>query len=110
MSDRGLSCSLPSSPREGTGSLPYGQVDPTQAESYWQCYAWPSSYGNSGRRIFFATQSGDILQANNSKTRYSGLGKVISVPGAMLTGVATMSGTVAINATGNDGNRWSMVN
>ena len=95
---------------EPAPSSPYGQVDPTQAEVFWQCHAWPGSFGNSGRRIFFANQSGDILQAKNSVTRYSGLGNVPSVAGAMLVGVTTMGGTLAMNATGNDGNRWTVVN
>jgi len=94
---------------EPAPSAPYDQVDPDQAETLWQCLAWPANYGNSGRRIFFVGNQGEILQANNAITKYSGLLKTIEVDAAMLNGVTTMSGTIAVNATGNDGNRWTPI-
>src|SRR5436190_671964 len=41
-------------------------VDPGQAETLWCCYAWPAVYGNSGKRVFFVNQGGDVLSTNQA--------------------------------------------
>jgi prepilin-type N-terminal cleavage/methylation domain-containing protein len=91
----------------------YPAVDAAQAEVLWACYSWPASFGNSGKRVFFVNQAGDVLQSNNSTTRYSG---TTSVPAAtaVLSSTATnktsMSHSIAVNGTANDGMRWTVVN
>ncbi|PIE24354.1 MAG: hypothetical protein CSA62_03475 [Planctomycetota bacterium] len=91
----------------------YPAVDASQAEVLWACYAWPSSFGNSGKRAFFVNQSGDVLQSNNSVTRYSGTGNVPAAT-AVLSSLATMktsmSHSIAVNGTAVDGMRWTVVN
>jgi len=83
------------------------------AEVLWCCYAWPSSYGNSGKRLFFVNQSGDVLSARNNTTRYSGTATATVPAGtaAFHTNVSsvTMASTVAANATGKDGNIYVVV-
>ncbi|MFQ5505912.1 MAG: DUF2950 family protein [Planctomycetota bacterium] len=98
---------------EASPVAPYGQIDPANAESLWACHAWPASYGNSGKRIFFVNQAGDVMQASNDQTRYNGLTKLINVPGVLLKTTPVnflMNDTIAVNATGNDGNFWTVVN
>jgi prepilin-type N-terminal cleavage/methylation domain-containing protein len=46
--------------------------DPDQAEVLWACYAWPLDYQQTGNRVFFINQDGDILQSNNRDALYSG--------------------------------------
>ncbi len=97
---------------EAASTAAYPAVAAAYAEVLWASYAWPASYGNSGKRVFFINQSGDVLQANNSVTRYSGS---TSVPGATAvllnsaTNKTSMSHSVAVNGTGVDGNRWTVV-
>ena len=95
---------------EPAPSAPYVDVDPAQAESYWACYAWPSRYAHTGKRIFFINQSGVILQAMNANTRYSGHSSVIQVQDVLLPGGEFMTSPLAINATGTYGNVWTVVN
>ena len=52
-----------------TGGGAGAAVNPARAEVLWACYAWPSSYGNSGKRAFFVNQSGDVLGCRNSTAR-----------------------------------------
>lgn len=89
-------------------------IDAANAETLWMCHAWPSSFGNSGKRAFFINQSGDVLACKNVTQRYSGnpTGTTgIPVPFApFLTGTTAMNGSLAANATGLDGERWIVVN
>ncbi len=88
------------------------QIDAALSEVLWMSYAWPSSYGNSGKRIFFVNQAGDVLASRNSTTRYSGTSPTLNWPAAFLTGISSvsMASTTAANATGQDGERWTVVN
>ena len=97
-----------------TGGASSVSISAANAEVMWCCYAWPASYGNSGKRAFFVNQSGDVLSCRNATQQYSGTGSG-SVPtgtAAMLSGIssATMASTLAANATGQDGERWTVVN
>jgi prepilin-type N-terminal cleavage/methylation domain-containing protein len=38
-----------------------GDVDVNLSETTWCCYAWPVNYQQSGNRIFFTNQAGDVL-------------------------------------------------
>ena len=78
--------------------------------------AWPSSFGNSGKRTFFINQSGDVLASKNTTTTYGAPngGGVLSPtfdaafdPNSTATGMAA---GVASNVAGNDGEIWTVVN
>ncbi|MEE8104084.1 MAG: DUF2950 family protein [Planctomycetota bacterium] len=89
-----------------------GTVDPDLAETTWACYAWPTSYGNTGNRSFFVNQGGDIIATEDPS--YSGPnGSGAPMPaGAAFTGAAasqTITGSLATGATGRDGNFWRTV-
>ena len=85
-------------------------VDGALSEILWACYAWPISYGNSGKRAFFVNQAGDVLATNNTGTgggtQYSGSGATPATAGAGFLSAGNMNGTVAANVSGADGNRW----
>jgi prepilin-type N-terminal cleavage/methylation domain-containing protein len=83
-----------------------------QAETLWCCYAWPQVFGNSGKRTFFVNQSGDVLSTNSATLAYSeSTGSRPAFSAALIgTASAFMSSQVSANATGQDGNRWTVVN
>ncbi len=87
-------------------------ISANNAEVMWLCYAWPSSFGNSGKRTFFINQQGDVLACRNQTQRYNGTTKTPTTAAAFLSGLSavTMGSTVAANATGQDGERWTVVN
>jgi prepilin-type N-terminal cleavage/methylation domain-containing protein len=93
------------------GGATAGEVSPAQAEVLWCCYAWPTSYGNSGKRAFFVNQSGDVLGCRNSLQQYNGSVKR-PTPGtaAYLSSGATMASTIASNTVAQDGETWVVVN
>ena len=78
----------------------------------WCAYAWPRSYRNSGKRAFFVNHAGDVLACSNATRRYNGLANPPAGTAAIATGVASpnMASTLAANATGQDGERWVVVN
>ncbi len=86
-------------------------TDPASNEVLWACYAWPSSYGNSGKRTFFVNQAGDVLGCRNSLAKYNGF-TTRPVPGtaAYLNAGAPMSGTIAANTVAADTETWVVVN
>jgi len=89
------------------------QVSPSNAEVLWCCYAWPATYGNSGKRAFFVNQQGDVLSCTNGTRRYTVTGATAVTPtgnAAFVFGVASMSHSLAVNAVGVDGERWTVVN
>ena len=93
-----------------TGGATAGAVQAAQAEVLWCCYAWPASYGNSGKRCFFVNQAGDVLACRNSTQNYTSTTKrPIAGTAAFLT-ATTMSGTIAANTVGADGETWVVVN
>ena len=84
-------------------------VDPEIGETTWACYAWPTSYGNTGNRTFFVNQSGNIVWTNDSS--YTGPNAVVAAEAAFLgaAGSSTITGDLAAGATGRDGNFWRSV-
>ena len=83
-----------------------GSVDPTMAESYWTCLAWPARNQASGRATFFINQLGEILKT--SAGGYSGTTNV-PAPGAALVGVPPNridATQLAVGVVGADGNQW----
>ncbi len=95
---------------EASTTAAYPQVDASLAEVLWACYAWPSSYGNSGKRAFFVNQAGDILQTKNATTKYSGTTNVPAATAVLLPGKTSMNHSVAVNTTAVDGSVWTVVN
>ena len=97
-----------------TESTAAADVDDPNAEVMWCCYAWPASYGNSGKRAFFVNQSGDVLACRNATANYSGPDGQGSEPTAgtaayLVTG-NNMSGTLASNTIAADMETWFVVN
>ena len=99
-----------------TGGAAGASIAAGQAEVLWCCYAWPSSFGNSGKRVFFINQSGDVLASKNTTSTYgapsggSTLAPTFDAafdPNSTATGMAA---GVASNIAGNDGEIWTVVN
>jgi prepilin-type N-terminal cleavage/methylation domain-containing protein len=95
----------------------YPAVSPSQAEVLWCVYAWPATYGNSGKRTFFINQQGDVLSTNNLVRRYTGTGGTAVIPSgsaAFRTGVTSMGGSPGVSSgtasNANDGQLWTVVN
>lgn len=100
----------------GVGGTPVAEtatmvnVAAADAEVLWLCYSWPSSRGNSGNRAFFINQAGDVLSTNNGIARFSGTTTMPVGTSAFLSGRTLMSASVSVNATGNSGGRWTVIN
>ena len=85
-------------------------VDPGQAEMLWCCYAWPQSYGWSGKRTFFVNQSGDVLATNATVLPYDGDRHACGFAAAFCAGSSvSMAAAVAANTVAQDGNFWVVV-
>jgi prepilin-type N-terminal cleavage/methylation domain-containing protein len=106
---------LPATTSVGTAEAATGggngvSIDPSKAEVMWCCYAWPSANGNSGKRVFFINQGGDILSSRNT-LGYTGTTTVPAPNAAFKTGTSgLMDAPVAANTTGMDTERWVVVN
>lgn len=87
------------------GMAAAGDVDPNSAEVLWCCYAWPTTQNQTGNRVFFVNQEGDLMQYNNrGATVYTALtGPAYD---AAYTVATDMSSPIAIGAAGVDGNTW----
>jgi type IV pilus assembly protein PilA len=86
-------------------------VTATQAEVLWCAYAWPSAFGNSGKRAFFINQGGDVLSSKNVITAYNGTTTMPTFSAAFLgTTSGTLECSVSANSVGVDGERWTVVN
>jgi hypothetical protein len=104
---------LPASGGSGVGEsrdgFDGGALDADLCDGYWCVYAWPVNYNQSGNRAFFINQSGEIV--GTESTRYSGTGHGPGVDAAFSPeGKGTITGRVAINEPGVDGNTWRYVN
>jgi hypothetical protein len=88
------------------GSLPIGLVHPVLAEKRFVLYAWPAKHGLTGRRTFVQTETGRPLWTDAEI--YSGDSG--PEPDAAFVPVAGMSGGItgdlAVDAVGRDGNTW----
>ena len=96
----------------GPGDTLAADADPDLSETTWCCYAWPATYGNTGSRTFFVSQTGDITAKDDGME--SGTGAVSdSHPGIAFTmggGVTTITGLVAVGTLGRDGYVWKQAN
>jgi len=96
-----------------TGGASGISIDPSKAEVMWCCYAWPSAYGNSGKRTFFINQGGDVLSTKGDLAAAPYNGTVVAPvqDAAFLTGTSgVMDCPVGANSLGKDLNRWTVVN
>ena len=84
-----------------------GTLDGDLAETTWCCYAWPVNYNQSGNRVFFTNQGGDVVGSEDAN--YSGTGNGPAADAAF-QGAGTITGAVAIGVAGQDGNTWKQVN
>ena len=94
---------------EAAGGGPGVGIDPENAEVAWACYAWPTHYEQSGRRTFYVGHAGEILFADASEYAGPGAGPVAGAcmrPGG---DSASITGLLAIGATGRDGHFWRAV-
>jgi len=93
--------------------LGIGLCDPS--ETFWNCYAWPVSVGNSGNRAFMTNQSGDVLQTNNQVQAYSGVagGPATGLESYDSGGNGDMGDVLSISGNpnaANDAGVWTVVN
>ena len=97
-------------PEGNTGGVGPSAPDPDQSQVLWSCYAWPTSYGNSGKRAFFVNQQGEILATRNTTQRYSGATTVPRYWSAFALGqTLLMAGTIAANTMAWDNAVWVSV-
>ena len=108
---------LPSSTRTALAEAPTGggsgvSIFASYAEYMWCCYAWPATRASTGNRAFFVNQGGEILACKNNTARYNG---TITIPAGTAAAIASaaspdMATSIAVNATGQDAERWLIVN
>ncbi len=84
-------------------------VDSDFCETFYVCYAWPTSNGSSGRRAFAINQSGELVQTDNTAQNYSGLAVIPAFDSAYNT-AGDMTSGFNISAIAPDGGRWLPVN
>ncbi|MDP6504771.1 MAG: hypothetical protein QF886_14195, partial [Planctomycetota bacterium] len=70
-----------------------------QGDEHWCAYAWPSSYGWTGRRAFFINESGRVHTTED--TRLSG-----KMPKKLNAGLAFEKGTAFATV---DAARWTQI-
>jgi len=84
-------------------------VDPDSCEVYWVAYAWPTSYGSSGRRAFVVNQTGTLLQTQNDVQQYEGAGGPSAPPPEAAFSAATIDSPLSLGnlpAPSQDGGLW----
>ena len=100
-----------------TGGAPAGtdwNLAADYCETTWCAYAWPINRGNSGNRAFFVNQQGDVLSCQNRVANggagYSGTSGP-NPDAAFVAGSSAnvITGLVAANSTGVDGESWVVV-
>jgi prepilin-type N-terminal cleavage/methylation domain-containing protein len=108
---------LPSPAGEGVclddPAVAVSDVDPGLSASLWCCYAWPETFGASGRRTFLINQTGDIIYTENpaytasEDTAPMPPGAGFAPPGGGETDL--IDGLLAVGTAGADGNLWRQV-
>jgi hypothetical protein len=84
-------------------------VDARKAEVLWCAYGWPAEYGVTGKRAFFVDHNGDILACSNADGRYSGASRAPNPMAALTPQAVDLSGPIAVDAEGTDGQTWVVV-
>ncbi len=94
----------------GGGSLLGPFPDSDNGEVLWCCYAWPVAASQTGNRVFFINQEGDLLQtANRGAAAYTGTAGGPAFD-AVYSGALDMASPLGINGiAATDGNAWVAV-
>ncbi len=103
---------LPTATGQGVNWLTPGAVDAEIAETTWCAYAWPTRFGSTGNRTFFVSQAGDMITTMDSRYTHDNAGGLLT-PGAAFGGsgsATSITGCLAMNTTGRDGNFWKQAN
>ena len=77
-------------------------------ENVWCAYAIPSTRQQSGNRVFFANQTGDILQSPNDVAKHSG--STVPVDGNSAFTAEGITAAVALGTQGKDLDVWKITN
>jgi hypothetical protein len=85
-----------------------GKVGTDMSETTWCAYAWPEAPGESGGRVFFVNQAGDVLQSANVHGKHAG--KERPVPAHAAFRGAGITSEVAVGTAGRDGDVWKVTN
>jgi prepilin-type N-terminal cleavage/methylation domain-containing protein len=82
-------------------------------EVMWCAYAWPVSPGQTGTRVFFLNQEGDVIAHDNKGGAYSGLTSTPTFDAALSNASPgdfdQPLGLATLGNTANDGNLWVRV-
>jgi hypothetical protein len=84
-----------------------GAIGTDAAETTWCAFAWPVAVGNSGNRVFFVSDYGDVWQCDNDLARWSGRQDSVPLVAAELV-EATEDATAPVQDSA--GNTWRRVN
>lgn len=93
---------------DATGGATAGPFpDPDNGEVLWACYAWPVAANQTGNRVFFTNQEGDIYQMNNRiATPYEGAAGG-PASDAIFSVAADMGSPLGVNGVAStDANTW----
>ncbi len=85
-----------------------GKIGIDLAETIWCCYAIPANKGNSGNRVFFTCQTGDILQSYNDKANHTGNSKPVDGRSAFLGD--NITSRLAVGTEARDKDVWKITN
>ncbi len=89
------------------GALAGPFPDPDNGEVLWACYAWPVAVNQTGNRVFFVNQEGDIYQMNNRiAAPYEG---TVTPPAgdAIFSAAGDMGSPLGVNGLlASDNNTW----
>jgi len=84
-----------------------GKVLVDLSETTWCAYAWPEKIGDSGRRVFFINQSGDVMQSSNEKGKWEGDRGPTGDAAFRGPGITSQQ---AVGTAGRDGDVWKVTN
>lgn len=84
-----------------------GKIGVDLSETTWCVYAWPEKRGETGNRVFFCCQSGDVSHSSNEKAKWEGTRAPTGEAAFLGAGI---TGQIAIGTAGRDGDVWKVVN
>jgi hypothetical protein len=87
-------------------ALQGGKVATNFAETTWCAYAWPEKHAETGNRVFFISQAGDVMQSSNDVSKWDGSAKVPA--GSSAFKGAGITSPIAVGTLGNDGDVWKI--
>ena len=96
----------------GAATLDAVDADANAQEVRWCAYAWPAMPGQSGNRVFFVNQAGDVYTSPATITRYGGASgaprpdAAFDVNGTAPDNLDAEVGMAAAGLQAGDGNVW----